>query len=43
MSFLGHMVSKEGVMLDLRKVEVVKNWARQTNVIEVHSSVGLVS
>ena len=43
MSFLGHVVSKDGVMVDPSKIEVVKNWVRPTNVTEVRSFVGLAS
>ena len=43
MSFLGHVVSKDGVMVDLSKIEAVKNWVRPTNVTEVRSFVGLAS
>ena len=31
-SFLGHVVSKDGVMVDPSKIEIVKNWVRPTNV-----------
>ena len=30
-SFLGHVVSKDGVMVDPSKIEIVKNWVRPTN------------
>ena len=30
-SFLGHVVSKDGVMVDPSKIETVKNWVRPTN------------
>ncbi|XP_069145565.1 uncharacterized mitochondrial protein AtMg00860-like [Solanum lycopersicum] len=42
-SFLGHVVSKDGVMVDPSKVEAVKSWVRPTNVTEVRSFVGLAS
>ena len=42
-SFLGHVVSKDGVMVDPSKIEVVNNWVRPTNVTEVRSFVGLAS
>ena len=42
-SFLGHVVSKDGVMVDPSKIEVVKSWVRPTNVTEVRSFVGLAS
>ena len=34
-SFLGHVVSKNGVMFDLSKIEAVKSWVRPTNVTKV--------
>ena len=40
-SFLGHVVSKDGVMVDPSKIEAVKSWVRPTNVTEVRSFVGL--
>ena len=42
-SFLGHVVSKDGVMVDPSKIEAVKTWVRPTNVTEVRSFVGLAS
>ncbi|WMV46238.1 hypothetical protein MTR67_039623 [Solanum verrucosum] len=42
-AFLGHVVSKEGIMVDPQKIEVVKNWARPSSVTEVRSFVGLAS
>ncbi|XP_069147076.1 uncharacterized protein [Solanum lycopersicum] len=42
-SFLGHVVSKDGVMVDPSKIETVKNWVRPTNVSEIRSFVGLAS
>ncbi|XP_038899536.1 uncharacterized mitochondrial protein AtMg00860-like [Benincasa hispida] len=41
-SFLGHVVSKEGVYVDPAKVEGVTSWARPTTVSEVCSFLGLV-
>ena len=41
MSFLGHVVSKDGVMMDPSKIETVRNWVRPTNVSEVRSFVEL--
>ncbi|WMV50580.1 hypothetical protein MTR67_043965 [Solanum verrucosum] len=32
LSFLGYMVSKDGVMVDPQKIEVVRSWSRPTNV-----------
>ncbi|XP_038976501.1 uncharacterized protein LOC120107335 [Phoenix dactylifera] len=40
--FLGHVISKEGVSVDLMKVEAVVGWSRPTNVIEVRSFLELV-
>ena len=34
-SFLKHIVSKEGIGLDLKKIEVVIEWKPPRNVIEV--------
>ena len=42
-SFLGHVVSKDWVMVDPSKIETVKNWVRPTNVSEIRSFVGLAS
>ena len=42
-SFLGHVVSKDVVMVDPSKIEAVKSWVRPTNVTEVRSFVGLAS
>ncbi|XP_075099425.1 uncharacterized protein LOC142176207 [Nicotiana tabacum] len=40
-SFYGHIVSDEGIKVDHRKVEAVKNWPSPTNPIEVCSFLGL--
>ena len=42
-SFLGHVVSKDGMMVDPSKIDTVKNWVRPTNVSEIRSFVGLAS
>ena len=42
-SFLGHVVYKDGVMVDPSKIETMKNWVRPTNVSEIRSFVGLAS
>lgn len=42
MVFLGHLISKEGIYVDLRKVEVVLKWEQPTNIIEIQSFLGLV-
>jgi hypothetical protein len=40
-SFLGHIISKEGIMVDPKKVEAVVNWERPTKVHEIRSFLGL--
>ena len=40
-SFLGHIVSKEGVRVDPKKIEVVVEWKPPRNVTEVRSFLGL--
>ena len=42
-SFLGHVVSKDRVMVDSCKIETVRNWVRPTYVSEIRSFVGLAS
>ncbi|XP_027368244.1 uncharacterized protein LOC113874217 [Abrus precatorius] len=39
--FLGHVLLKEGIMVDLVKVKAVAEWPRPTNVTEVRSFLGL--
>ena len=40
-SFLGHIVSKEGIRVDPKKIEVVVEWKPPKNVTEVRSFLGL--
>jgi len=40
-AFLGHIVSNEGVSVDLQKIEAVMNWSRPKNPTEVRSFLGL--
>ena len=40
-SFLGHVISKEGVQVDPKKVEAVSNWPRPTNVTEIRCFLGM--
>ena len=40
-SFLGHMVSKEGIRVDPKKIEVFVEWKPPRNVTEVRSFLGL--
>ena len=36
-SFLGHIISKEGIRVDPKKIEVVVEWKPPRNVTEIHS------
>ena len=40
-SFLGHIISKEGIAVDPGKIEAIKSWPTPTNVKEVRSFLGL--
>ena len=40
-AFLGHVISKKGISVDLGKIEAVSNWPRPTDVHEVRSLLGL--
>ena len=40
-AFLGHVISKEGLVADPSKVEAVVNWQSSKNVIEIRSFLGL--
>ena len=39
--FLGHVVSGEGIFVDLRKVEAIVGWEQPKNVTEIRSFLGL--
>jgi len=41
-AFLGHILTAEGVAVDLEKDEAVSNWQQPTNVSEIRSFLGLV-
>ena len=41
-SFLGHLISEEGIRVDPRKIEVIIEWKPPRNVMEVRSFLGLV-
>lgn len=41
MTFLGHVVYKDGIMVDLAKVITVGDWARTTYLIEVDKYIKL--
>ena len=42
-AFLGHVVSKDGIQVDPRKIKAVIDWPRPTTVTEVRSFLGLAS
>ena len=42
-SFLGHMISGEGIVVDPEKVKAIVEWTRPTSVFEVPSFLGLAS
>ena len=41
-SFLGHIVSAEGIRVDPTKIEAIVNWKPPRNITEVRSFLGLV-
>ncbi|XP_060185718.1 uncharacterized protein LOC132615153 [Lycium barbarum] len=40
-AFLGHVISGEGVKVDLQKIDAVKNWPRPTSASDIRSFLGL--
>ena len=40
--YLGHIISGEGISVDLKKVKAIKDWPIFKNAHEVHSFMGLV-
>jgi hypothetical protein len=40
--YLGHIISKEGIALDLENIEGIKGWTTLKNVIEIRSFMDLV-
>ena len=40
-AFLGHIISSEGVQIDPRKTEAVKNWPRPLTPTDIRSFLGL--
>ena len=40
-TFLGHVVSDQGVEVDLKKIKAVKNWLRPFNPTNIRSFLGL--
>ena len=43
MSFLGNVISKEGLVVDSKKVEAVVNWGSPQIAAEIRNSLGLPS
>ena len=41
--YLGHFISKDGISVDKRKIEVIQNWPIPTNISELRSFLGLAS
>jgi hypothetical protein len=39
--YLGHIISKDGIAVDLEKIEAIREWSAPKNVIEVRSFMGL--
>ena len=42
-SFLGHVISDEGISVDPKKIEVMRDWKRPTTVTEIRSFLGLTN
>ena len=42
-TFLGHIVSSEGIHIDSQKIEAVKQWPRPTSTTDIRSFVSLES
>ena len=40
-AFLGHVVTKDGIQVDPKKIEAVSEWPRPTTVTEIRSFLGL--
>jgi hypothetical protein len=40
--YLGHIISKEGIVVDLVKKKSIEEWPTKRNVVEVRSFMGLV-
>ena len=41
-TFLGHIVSSEGIFANPAKIEAISNWSRPNNALEIRSFLGLV-
>ena len=42
-AFLGHVVSRDSIQVDSKKIEAIAEWPRPTTVTEVGSFLGLAS
>ena len=40
-AFLGHVVTRDGISVDPKKVEAIQDWPRPTSVTEIRSFLGL--
>jgi hypothetical protein len=40
--YLGHIISEEGIIVDLEKVEAIREWSTPRNIAEVRSFMGIV-
>lgn len=43
MAFLGHVITKDGMVVDPTKVEVLSQWQQPKMVIEIQNFLGLTS
>jgi hypothetical protein len=39
--YLGHIISKDGIVVDPEKIEAIREWSAPKNVMEVRSFMGL--
>ena len=39
--YLGHIISKEGISVDPKKIEAIMNWPTPRNVTDVRSFIGI--
>ena len=42
-AYLGHIVSKDGVETDPKKIKAIVNWPRPSTVTDVHSFLGFIN
>lgn len=40
-AFLGHVITKDGISMDLQKTKAIVEWKKPTSVTEIHSFLGL--